>query len=343
MNRNDRFKRMALCAALASMTLLAAGCGGGDGEAVVAPAPPAPAPNAPASVERDISPVAADPQVDTATEVHVAINPSPAVAAANKLFVFLPGTEGTPDMYRLVLRSGAARGFHTLGLNYPNPIPVGVLCNNSPDVNCFWDVRREIITGADDTLLVDVNNANSIVTRLTKALQYLDTNHPGEGWGQYLNNGAINWSKVMVGGHSQGGGHAGVMAKLYPMNRAVYFSSPPDWSTNFDAAAEWTSKPNVTPASSQYAFAHVQDGLVDYGHMTVIWQAMGLTAFGAPVSVDGNTAPFGSSHLLSTQATPNNAGLAVSPTHGAPVLDAVTPMNGSTPLFDPVWAYLAFQ
>lgn len=318
--------------AAASLALLAA-CGGGGSSESSGPPP---------SVERELSPVTVDPRVDTATEPHVAINPGPTVTATQTLFVFLAGTDGTPSLYRLVLRAGAARGYHTLGLNYPNPVPVGALCASSTDPDCFWDVRREIITGVNLSGRIDVNVPNAIETRLAGALAYLAQNFPDEGWGRYLDGSAINWSRVVIAGHSQGGGHAGVIAKLHPVRRAVYFAAPADWDSTINAPATWMARSGQTPADRQYGFGHLRDTLVPHNEVVQAWTSLGLAGFGAVTSVDGAAAPFGGSHMLSTDAEPA-PGLAASPFHGAPVLDSVTPLaSDRTPLYSPVWTYLAF-
>ncbi len=321
-----------LTIALAAAVLLQ-GCGGGEGASV----------SRPGSVERDISPSVIDPSVTTSTEPNVSINPDAEATPANKLFVFLPGTSAVPSMYRQILRSGARRGHHVLGLNYPNPTPVGALCNSSPDQDCFWNVRREIITGTDASSLVAVGANDSIVNRLTKALVYLRTNFPNEGWGQYLNNDTLDWSKITVSGHSQGGGHAGVMAKLFPMDRVVYFASPADFSTHFNAPAAWLTKANVTAIDRQFGFTHLRDPLVPYSELSAIWRNLGLNTLGVAVAADATAAPFSNSHMLTTNATPKTGGVSVSPLHGATVLDAATPtLADGTPLFAPVWAYLCF-
>jgi hypothetical protein len=329
---------------LLSSALLVAACGGGgDSAPQSAPPPPAPAPApAPASVERNLSPVTIDPSVDTSLQPHVAINPSADVAPAGKLFVFLPGTEAVPDMYRLILRSGASRGFHALGLNYPNGEAVGMLCKFDSDEDCYWKVRREIVDGTDESALVDVDAANSIAGRLANAIAYLHDNYPDEGWEQFLTNGAVDWSKIVVAGHSQGGGHAGVMAKLYEMSRAVYFASPADWNGISDAPAAWTSRANETPVSRQFGFTHLDDNLVPYVELQEIWQSMGIT--GSTASVDTNAAPFGGTHLLTTDAEPISSLGTFSPTHGATIVDASTPLDDDDePLYESVWAYLCFQ
>jgi hypothetical protein len=315
--------------------IMLAGCGN-DSESP-------PVPSIPASVERQIAPKSTDPAIDINLEPHIAINPSPSVAASGRLFVFLPGTGALPTHYRLILRTGAARGYHAIGLNYPNDDAVGILCDTSADQDCQWKVRREIITGIDTSPLVDVNAANSIVNRLQKALSYLHAQFPNEGWGQYLADGGIDWSRVEVAGHSQGGGHAAAIAKFRAVFRAVYFASPADWNTSSDAPPAWISQSGATDASRQYGFTHTQDATVPFAHLAVTWQALGLGAFGAPVSVESAGPPYDNSRQLTTDAAPRPGGAGLSPYHAAPVLDAATPLTGSDePLYAPVWIYLCF-
>lgn len=150
----------------------------------------------------------------------------------------------------------------------------------------------------------------------------------------------MDWSKVVLSGHSQGGGHAGVMAKLFEASRACYFASPPDWD---GGPADWMGKPNLTPASAQFGFTHLADPLVPYSQLSLIWQDVGLGAPGSAVSVDGNSAPFSNSHILTTNASSpgGNSDLAI---HSTTVADAFTPINpDGSPQFRPVWDYLCFQ
>ena len=293
----------------------------------------------PSSVERQVTPSATDAAINTADEPHVAINPSPSVTAAGRLFVFLPGTGALPAQYRMILRVGAAHGYHAIGLNYANPTAVGVLCADDTDAECFWDVRREVISGTNTSALLDVSPANSIESRLQRLVAFLDRQYPTEGWGQYLTSGSIVWSKVVISGHSQGGGHAGVLTKLYAMSRVCLFSSPADWRLVANLPATWNVRANVTDAALQFGFTHVQDQLVPYTHLRDIWQAMGLGAFGAPVNADVQLPPYGSSHQLNTTATPVINGSY----HGSTVVDAATPKTAQgAAVFEPVWTYLCF-
>ncbi len=338
------------------LTLLA-GCGGetaGGAPPVTLPAPapgPAPAPTPtptprPASVEREISPPTVDPAVSASNGNYVAINPDPAETPRGRLFVMLPGTGAVPRFYRGIARTGAARGYHSIGLAYPNDTAVGDLCAGIADPDCTGNTRQEIITGESVSALVTVNSANAITGRLTALLAYLDRTYPTEGWGQYLRAGTVDWSLVTVAGHSQGSGHAAYMAKLYSLNRTVMFSGPADVPATGGLTARWLSLPNVTPASRQYGFTHVDDELVPFSLVRTNWTGLGLDApGGAAFSVDGMSAPFGNSHQLSTRAAAGVAPgpITLFPFHSATVADVVTPANAQArPLFEPVWIYLAF-
>jgi hypothetical protein len=75
------------------------------------------------------------------------------------------------------------------------------------------------------------------------------------------------------------------------------------------------------------------------------WDGIGLDDFGAPVSVDGQSPPFGNAHQLTTSGppNPNPTGPTASPTHGAPVVDSVTPRDAQgNPVYRPVWVYMVF-
>lgn len=308
-------------------------CSGSGGTAPTTP------PARPASVVRQILPSSTDAAIDQANDPHVAVNPSPALAPKSKLFVFLPGTGAIPTMQQRILETAAARGYHAVGLSYPNATAVGTLCADDTDPDCFWDVRREVISGVNLSTRSTVTPANAIVSRLERLLATLQAQFPTEGWGAFLVGGNIDWSRVTLAGHSQGGGHVGVLAKLVALDRAVYFSSPADWRQVANTPATWLTRPNVTSATRQFAFIHEQDQLVPETQARANWVALGLDAFGPVTSVDAATAPYGNAHRLTTRATPTLVGAF----HGATVVDVATPRTttgGS--LFEPVWIYLAF-
>lgn len=335
------YRRSKWSGVIALVGAVLAACGGGGGDS------PGPAPSAPTSVEREIAPAATDPAIaNTANTGHIAINPDPAGAARGRLFVFLPGTGATPAQYRQVLRAGARRGYHVIGLQYPNPNAVATLCNQSADPDCHGQLRREVILGENVSALVDVDAANSIVNRLRKALAYLHAGSPAEGWDRYLPGNEPDWPLVTVAGHSQGAGHSAYLAKLFALDRAVFFSGPTDWRDAVGQPAAWLAAlPPSTPASRLYGFTHTDDTLVSAAVVTANWRTLGMAAFGDAVNVDTAAPPWGGSHSLVTSAppNPNPSGVTLAPTHGAPVADAPTPLAADgTPLYAPVWAALCF-
>lgn len=312
----------------------------------------------PASSERQINATTTDSSITavptTGETPHITINPSPSVAPKGKLLVFLPGTQGRPGQYTYILRAGASRGFHSIGLNYPNQIAMGALCQVSSDPECYWSARNVIIFGTGTPVAGQspISKADSIVNRLEKLLSWMQTSYPVEGWGQFvLANGSVDWSKVILAGHSQGGGHVGVLAKSVALSRAVYFSSPEDWYENTDTPASWPrTRANVTPADQQYGFGSDDDTLVPNAHAFIHWNNLGLPkpATG-PVSIDGTSTPFTNSRQLRTKQTFNPASTAITLAlkyHGVTVVDTSTPLDtGGKPLFDTngVWAYLCFE
>lgn len=266
---------------------------------------------------------------------HVATVPSG--TRVGRLFVHLPGSGGRPTNSLLVVRDAANQGLHAIGLAYPNIPTVDSLCTSSSDAACYESVRLEIIDGTDRTPLTSVNRNNSIENRLIAALTYLAAQSPGQGWEQYLAGGAVQWGSVIVSGHSQGGGHAALMARDRVLARVCMFGAPKDYSTFFNAPAAWQNQPHVTPTERYWGFNHQQDSQV-----TTLrnWAALGMNALGAPVNVDTSAPPYANSRQLTTNAVPAQAGQF----HGSVVVDRSTPLaaNGS-PLFLPVWRQMCFQ
>jgi len=344
--------------ALTVCVLLPLGACGGGGGGGSQTSPPPVVTQPPASVERQVNATTTDSTVTTAPlgneAPHIAINPSPSVTARGRLLVFLPGTLGRPANYTYILRAGATRGFHAVGINYPNQTAMGSYCQTSVDPECYWKARSVVIFGGGTPVVGQpaVSRSDSIVNRLEKLLAWLQANHPTEGWGQFLlADKTVDWSKVVLAGHSQGGGHVGVLAKSVSLSRAVYFSSPSDWYDTTDTPANWSrERPNVTPASRQYGFGSDNDLLVPNAYAFAHWNGIGLAVPAAgPVLVDTATAPYSDSHQLRTARPFNPASTALDPQlkhHGVTVVDTSTPLdNDGKPLFDTsgVWAYLCFQ
>ena len=206
----------------------------------------------------------------------------------------------------------------TIGLSYPNTPSVDSLCGDSTDPDCHEKVRRERLYGVNDSTLVTVTPANSINNRLTKLLQKL-------GWSQFLANGQPRWDHIVIAGHSQGGGHAAMIARDHVVARVVFFAAPGDWTSS--GPAPWLLEPHATPIDRYYGFVHLDDNVVFRAN----WSVLGLP--GSNTSVDAADPPFGNAHRLTTD-------VAVSNPHGSVAVDAATPAIAGKPVYAKVWRYL---
>lgn len=256
------------------------------------------------------------------------------VSPKNLLLVHLPGSYGEPKRATIFGGLAANQGFHSIGLMYPNVPTVGSFCTNNADLTCFENVRREIIEGVDHSIEITIPLNEGIHNRIKKLISYLSINYPSENWGQYLDgNGEVYWEKIIVSGHSQGGGHAAVMAKYFPLKRALCFSSPKDWNNTFDNVPPWLSSTNwLTNRSDVYVFNHVLDV---HEQQIIIWDSLGLNSFGAPENVDNSVFPYNSTRQLTT-----NYVVTSGDEHASTIQDNKTPKINNIPVFEPVWIYM---
>jgi Secretion system C-terminal sorting domain len=256
------------------------------------------------------------------------------VTQKNKLFLFFPGTGAVPFNYREVLKEAANLGYHAVGLNYPNAEAINTLCQPSVDITCHSRARYEVFDGLDRTTDVAVDPNNCIQNRVIKLLQYLQTTYPTENWSQYYSGNNILWDKIIVSGHSQGGGHAGFISKIKQVDRVVMFAAM-DWIPLLNRNADWITWAGPTTSNRYYGFVHENDELVNFSLIQSTWINYGMNNYGTLTNT--LTPPYGNSHTLYTTITPDN-----DPTkfHGCIVADAYTPIVAGVPTFKPVWDYM---
>lgn len=190
----------------------------------------------PAQVLETIRPSETDPAIVQYNQPHyVYLNKE--VTPRGLLFVFLPGTDCTPSLYTKAFQTASNLGFHTIGLQFATPFSVNTLCSNGSDSACFEQVRLEVIDGTNRTSLANVDRPNSIENRLIKLLLYLADRNPDDNWGQYLDAQTnLVWPKIVISGHSQGGTHAGLIAKYHPVARSIMFAGSEWWKTGESAS-----------------------------------------------------------------------------------------------------------
>ncbi|MDR3456710.1 MAG: hypothetical protein P4N60_04650 [Verrucomicrobiae bacterium] len=192
-------------------------------------------PDAGAQTLQLVQPSQTDPNITQFNNYHyVYLNTS--VPSRHQLFVFLPGTGGAPAGYQDVLKTAANLGFHAVGLMYEDPNTMNSLCGDLPDPNGYRDTRLAVINGGTNAQIA-IASADSITNRLVKVLLYLAAKYPAQNWGQYLGaQSNLNWPLIVIAGHSQGAGHSGLIAKVYPVARSLMFSDT-DWWTPQRAVA----------------------------------------------------------------------------------------------------------
>jgi hypothetical protein len=287
---------------------------------------------------RSFTPSAADPGITLFNQAHYAYRHL-AVPPRNRLFLFLPGTGALPAHYRQVLRCAADHGFHALGLSYVNSPSVGELSAGQPP-DTAGKIRLEIIDGTDRTPLVTVDRTNSIENRVITALQYLDALAPTEGWSQYLAPGpTIRWDRLIVSGHSQGGGHAAIISRQHLCSRVIVFNAS-DWSDTTKRPADWMFEVSATPPERVYGVGHLRDPLVTATQIRQGWSALGLAGLGAEQAPESAAFPFAFTHQFMTDVEPREAGHDIY-YHSASVVDARVPTdNHNLPILRPFWTHL---
>jgi hypothetical protein len=271
-----------------------------------------------------VTPIQTDPNYATTDESHYVVRNTK--THLNKLLLFIGGSYSIPKNYNLVCDHGATIGLDVISLSYPNNVATAPL-GASTDQYIFDNYRDEICFGNQVSNVVDVNVLNAINTRAIKLLQYLKTTYPDQNWGQYLTaSNNIQWNKVIVSGHSQGSGHACYLGKKNLVDRVVMFSGPNDYSTNFNAAANWLTITGQTPLSKQFSLLHTQDEIVPFNNQVANLRGLGLlSATENPLLVDNLASPYLNGHCLSLNIPANSY-------HSSPI--------GGNSKLPNIWTYL---
>jgi hypothetical protein len=177
----------------------------------------------------------ADPAGVNADKPHYVLRP--ASGGDDFLVVFFNGSNGTPaieigDPAKNVYTAAVAVGHHVIGLSYRSNQSIGRTCGLKDD--CFLPTRTTVVTGVYQpgaaSILADILPSEGIEARLLLVLTSLEAADPAGNWGTFLSadGKSIDYAKIIPGGHSQGGGHAALLAKMHAVPRVAMFSSPCD-------------------------------------------------------------------------------------------------------------------
>ncbi len=209
----------------------------------------------------------ADPAGANAGDPHYAL--VPAGAGSGALVLFFNGSGGSPagaigDLEKNVYTAALAEGHHVLALSYRSDDAIGRLCPD--DDPCFLPTRTAIVTGKPQAgaaaAVASIGLTEGIYARTTLALRGLARGASTASFAQFVTGAAdfgeaIVWSRVIVAGHSQGGGHAALLGRLNAVRRIVPLSSPCD--SVGETPATWLTYDPTTwktnPATAAYVFS----------------------------------------------------------------------------------------
>jgi len=252
--------------------------------------------------------------------------------SAGPLLLFLAATRAEPTDYRSFLAVAKSSGYHVLALDYWNRgLSVEKTCGEHPQ--CYTDLQRNRLDGSHKTPFSSVSPADSILTRLRRSLHYLAMKDKQGGWQQYLRGSSIDWRRIVVAGHSQGGGESAYIAHLHRVRGALMFSSPVD--TSHGIAASWMGSPGATPAADMYGF--IDRGDVFYDKIRGSWTKLGLDRFGP--AANASLAPPYRSHELLSDVDLGRPGEA----HLRTITDKTPLTPSGAPVFAPVWKWMLSQ
>lgn len=268
------------------------------------------------------------------SEQHYTVRPVGADKQKGKILFMFPGTNGRPRNYIRFCDVAAKMGYHVIAVAYPNTESARFFCQLTEDTACYGNFRREVVFGEEGIEDYVVNPSECILTRMKEAIQTIHQKDPDGGWNQFLPGGNIAWSKILLGGHSQGAGHAAYLAKHFSVYRVLMFAGPNDYHTKLNLPAGWLFMHSATPASRYFAFLHQHDSLVPVAEQIQQIEALGIKS-PAFRFIPGQSIPAGTQLFISRldQDSPFS--------HISLVIDSHTPVDeNKSPLYEPVWRWM---
>jgi len=289
-----------------------------------------------------IDPLHTDPMMTPLTDLPDSINRNldhliavpKTLSTDGVLYVHLPGSGGLPEDYQLITKHAAKLGYHVINLAYPNWPAVRTLIQDQTDPQLPEQIRRERLFGENQTNLIKVTPVDCIENRIVRLLEYNSLQYPDEQWDQFLyENHTLRWDRIVVGGHSQGAGHATYLAKLYKLRGIILFAGPGDYVKDY-GSAPWLFKENMISSEDMYGFTHRLDPVsrLFFNHQSLL----GMDVFGSPQRVDGKTSDELQSHILTSWILD----IPESNFHNAVAVDDYIPSAWDTPIYEQVWTYM---
>jgi hypothetical protein len=213
----------------------------------------------------------------------------------HQLLLFLNGSGGSPQA---AVAAGATNwyttardaGLHVLGVSYRSDEAIGNLCTGATRDACFVPSRDTVLLGVYQSgaasSLATIRSDEGVYARMAAALVMLTAADPLGGWDAFIDlaqlktaENSVRWDRVLVSGHSQGGGHAALLGRRHALARVLMLSSPCDGAgTN---PASWLANDGTWATDPKTRFV----GLGAPGDNTCPSYATAWTSLGMPASV----------------------------------------------------------
>lgn len=220
----------------------------------------------------------------------------PATGARGKLLVFLNGSGGSPaggTSGGLSSWYGVARdeGLHVLGVSYRSGEAVGTMCRG--DDACFEPTRVSQLTGVLQAgaanELSGLLGDEGVEVRLAAALRVLAERDPSGGWNDFTDtsDGGVQWARLLVSGHSQGGGHAALLGKRHAVERVVMLASPCDARTDGTPASWLSDSTGWATSPATRFFGLWAEGDTTCPAAPAVWERLGMPVGARDVAAIG--------------------------------------------------------
>lgn len=218
-----------------------------------------------------VPPPATDPNIRLVKGDHL-VTADPSASSNGLLVITIGGTNSRPSEFEFVAKLAAALGYRVLSVDYPNEV-ISTLCQSDRDATCFDTYRSEIVTGRGTNPRVDVDVTNSIENRVAALFDHLVKANSSIWADLRTPAGELDWSKVVLVGHSQGAGHVAYLGKLHAVKRIIMTGGPHDKTAH--GLARWVTTPGPTSPKRHFAFLHEKDF---FGSALQVEVARGLLA-----------------------------------------------------------------
>jgi len=218
-----------------------------------------------------------------------ALRPAPG-RSRRLLLLFLNGTWSAPRAAATGpvnwLTAGRDAGLHVLAVSYRSDEPLATLCTGPAGDACFVPSRETLLTGVFHPgaapSLATIRPDEGIYTRTAAALAALARADRGGGWDDFVDlskletpEESLGWDRIMVSGHSQGGGHAALIGRDHRVERVLMLAAPCDGGPT--GVASWLSSPRgyaTDPGTRFRGLASAADA--PCANAPLAWAALGM-------------------------------------------------------------------